>query len=372
MTLMEPIKPPTTTGITCNVADLRRAVGAASIVVERRNTIPILGCLRIEPLNGKLRVEGTNLDSWLTVDCPAACAEGEPFALDARLLRALLSGAERDEDVRITNDGNVVTLQIGPLVTRIQLLCPASDWPTAPGNKGMSWATIPEAVLAKTISCLRWAILNEPTLYYLHGIYLHARDAHLAGVATDGHRLALYQSDVEWPLPSLIFPRHAVAAVRNLITDGGNRQLKIGASDDHLRMQISGDGWTIITKCIDGTYPDYTRVMPDRGKMRGHAVINRTMVRRLPDLRALNHHTVAMGFDLANKAVTMNSPSVGITVETAIEADGDFTIGFNARYVREIAQIFGTVRIEASTPRDAARILTEDPSLTIVLMPMRM
>ncbi len=71
MTLMEPIKPVATAGITCTVADLRRAVNAAAFVVERRNTIPVLGCLRIEPLNDKLRIESTNLDSWLMVDCPA-------------------------------------------------------------------------------------------------------------------------------------------------------------------------------------------------------------------------------------------------------------------------------------------------------------
>ncbi|AZV00373.1 DNA polymerase III beta subunit [Paracoccus phage vB_PthS_Pthi1] len=371
MTLMEPIKPAAQAGITCTVADLRRAVNAAAFVVERRNTIPVLGCLRIEPLNDKLRIEGTNLDSWLMVDCPATCTKGEPFVIDARLLIALLTGAERDDSVSITLDGNVVTLRIGPAVARVQLLCLASDWPSEPGTKGMSWVSIPEAALAKMIGRVRWAISTEETRYYLNGIYMHGRDGRLACAATDGHRLALYRADAEWPLPDLIFPRYSVAALHHLMTHGGNQPLRIGGSADPVRMQISGHGWTLTVKCIDGAYPDYTRVIPDRGTMRGYAVINRALLRRVPNTRSLHHLGDALKFDLSRKVANLSSVSLGVDVEMPIEADGDFSIGFNQRYVREIASIFDTVRIEASTASDAALILTEDPDLTVVLMPMR-
>ncbi|MEG4645168.1 DNA polymerase III subunit beta [Paracoccus sp. APAP_BH8] len=372
MTLMEPIKPAATAGIACTVEDLRRAVNAAAFVVERRNTIPILGCLRIEPLNDKLRIEGTNLDSWLMVDCPATCTEGKPFVIDARLLLALLTGAERDDSVSITLDGNILTLRIGPAVARVQLLCPASDWPTPPGTKGMSWVSIPEAVLAKLFGRVRWAFSTEETRFYLNGIYMHGRDGRLAGAATDGHRLALYQADADWPLPNLIFPRYSVAALRNLMTEGGNQQLRVGGSADPVRMQISGDGWTMTVKCIDGTYPDYTRVIPDRSTMRGYAVINRALLRRVPNTRRMHLLRDALKFDLAKRVANLNSVGLGIDVEIPIEADGDFAIGFNEGYVREIAQIFDTLRIEASTSSDAALILTEDPDLTVVVMPMRM
>lgn len=371
MTLMEPIKPAASGGITCTVADLRRAVNAAAFVVERRNTIPVLGCLRIEPLNDKLRIESTNLDSWLMVDCPATCTEGEPFVIDARLLLALLNGAERDDSVSITMDGNVATLRIGPAVARVQLLCPAADWPTAPGTKGMSWVSIPEAALAKMIGRVRWAISTEETRYYLNGIYMHGRDGRLATAATDGHRLALYQTDAEWPLPDLIFPRYSVAALHNLMTHGGNQPLRVGGSTSPLLMQISGDGWTLTVKCIDGAYPDYTRVIPDRSTMRGYAVINRALLRRFPNTRRMHLLRDALKFDLDKRRANLNSVGLGIDVEIPIEADGNFAIGFNEGYVREIAQIFDTVRIEASTANNAALILTEDPDLTVVLMPMR-
>ncbi|MBT0778031.1 DNA polymerase III subunit beta [Paracoccus sp. pheM1] len=371
MTLMEPIKPAATAGINCTVADLRRAVNAAAFVVERRNTVPVLGCLRIEPLNDKLRIESTNLDSWLMVDCPATCTEGEPFVIDARLLLALLTGAERDDSVSITMDGNVATLRIGPAVARVQLLCPASDWPTAPSTKGMSWVSIPEAALAKMIGRVRWAISTEETRYYLNGIYMHGREGRLAATATDGHRLALYQTDAEWPLPDLIFPRYSVAALRNLMADGGNQPLRIGGSTSPLLMQISGDGWTLTVKCIDGAYPDYTRVIPNRSTMRGYTVINRALLRRFPNTRRMHLLRDALKFDLGKRVASLNSVGLGIDVEIPIEADGDFAIGFNEGYVREIAQIFDTLRIEASTASDAALILTEDPDLTVVLMPMR-
>ncbi|WP_374327936.1 hypothetical protein [Paracoccus pantotrophus] len=105
--------------------------------------------------------------------------------------------------------------------------------------------------------------------------------------------------------------------------------------------------------------------------MRGYAVINRALLRRFPNTRRMHLLRDALKFDLGKRVANLNSVGLGIDVEIPIEADGDFAIGFNEGYVREIARIFDTVRIEASTASDAALILTEDPDLTVVLMPMR-
>lgn len=93
MTLMEPINHAATGGITCLVADLRNAVAAAAQVIERRNTIPVLDCLHIEPCKNALVVSGTNLDAWMTASCEAVCAKGKPFCVPARVMQSLLAGA---------------------------------------------------------------------------------------------------------------------------------------------------------------------------------------------------------------------------------------------------------------------------------------
>lgn len=371
MTLMEPIKPVATAGITCTVADLRRAVNAAASIVQRRNTIPVLGCLRITPRDGLLEIEATDLDSWLTVDCDATCAAADPFLLDAFVLRALLVGAETSDSISIDRAADIVTMRIGPTTIRLRLLIDAADWPAEPGTDGMIWSDVPETALAKMIDSVRWAISTEETRYYLNGIYMHGRDRRLAGAATDGHRLALYQTDADWPLPDLIFPRHSVAALRSLLTAGGNQHISVGGSTKPA-MRFVGSGWSMFVKCIDGTYPDYQRVIPDRSKIRGHAVINRALLRRFPNPKVFRHVRDGIKFDLEKRIASLNSVTFGLEIEAGIEAEGEFSIGFNQRYVSEVVQNFGTVRIEAIGQRDAALLLTEDPDLTVVLMPMRM
>ncbi|MDQ7775285.1 MAG: DNA polymerase III subunit beta [Paracoccus aminovorans] len=370
MTLMEPIKPAATAGITCTVADLRRAVIAAASIVERRNTIPVLGCLRIKPRDGLLEIEATNLDSWLTVDCEATCAAADPILLDAFVLRALLVGAEAGDSISIDRAADIVTMRIGSTTIRLRLLIDVADWPAEPATDGMVWTDVPETALAKVIDSVRWAISTEETRYYLNGIFLHGRDGRMAGAATDGHRLALYQTDADWPLPDVIFPRYSVAALRALLTAGGNRHIRVGGSTKPA-MRLIGSGWSMFVKGIDGTYPDYKRVIPDRSKVRGHAVINRALLRRFPNPKVFRHVQDGIKFDLQKRIASLKAVTFGLEIEAGIEADGDFSIGFNQRYVGEVVQNFGTVRIEAIGSREAALLLTEDPELTVVLMPLR-
>lgn len=369
---IKPAHPPCDKGtITVTISDLRPAVVKAVAIVERRNTIPILGCLHITPKRDKLEIRATNIDTWLTITCPAQCAAGEPFTIDARLMDMILRGADRADSVRIERQDNILILRHGTATIRLQELCPPSDFPVEPEVDDMASCEVPETVLAKLIDNIKWAISTEETRYYLNGIYLHARDGMLAGCATDGHRLALYQTATDYPLEALIFPRYSVAALRNLLTAGGNHAVRIAAALDKPQMRIEGEGWTATVKCIDGKFPDYTRVIPGRDKARGHAVINRHTMRIFPSFRKMSHCREGIKLDLGKGIATCSSVSLGLTVEAPVEASGDFSVGFNQRYLSEIVSLFGTVKLEAASSGDAAHILTEDPDLTVVLMPMR-
>lgn len=368
MTLMKPIPPAAT--ITCTVADLRRVVTAAASVVARRNTIPVISCLRIIPHDGALEVEGTNLDAWLSVRCDATCTPGAAILVEARLMRAVLAGAAADETVSIDRDADILTVRIGSTTMRLRQLISAADWPEAPNVKDMAYTEITETTLAKLIDNTIWAVSTDMTRYYLNGIYLHARNGAMAAAATDGYRLAVYQSHDAWPLPDLIFPRDLLRPLRRLLTAGGNRAVRIGGRAGSPTMALRGDDWSMVAKCVDGKYPDYSRVIPDRSIMRGHAVIGRDPLRILTDISAITPMGTAIKLDLFARSASMAAGGMGLDVAVPITADGDFAIGINQRYLREVVRLFGTVRIEASAPRDPAMLLTEDPDLTVVLMPM--
>lgn len=360
----------TPTTILCTVADLRPAVTAAASVVQRWNTIPIIGCLRITPKAGKLIIEGTNLDTWMRVECAADAVEGQPFMVRAELLTGLLSGALQNDDVYIYRAADVLTIQIGPATSRIRDLMPADDWPEPPSFVGAPYS-IPEAVLSRIISSVSFAISTEETRYYLNGIYLYPTDdGRLAGCATDGHRLALLKTHEAWASDGVILPHPAVSQLRRRLVKGGNRMVGITVDPSNHKMGFIGDGWSMVCKTIDGTYPDFNRVIPPRQPDASYACLSRETMRRFP--AKLMPVGISLRLDLTAKTASISDRSEGLETSLPIEARGDFAIGFNVRYIRDLAHRFGTLKIEATSQSDAAHVLTEDPDLTVVVMPMRM
>lgn len=364
--------------IRCTVADLRRAVSVAASVVERRNIIPILGCIAIHPKADKLTICGTDLDLMLSVDCPAHCVEDfGGFTLEARQISMLLRGAEAKETVTIQREledkfGDVLSIQIGPLTIRRRQLAPITDFPAmAEPTDEPVLTTIAEGTLRKMLDTCRPCISTEETRYYLNGIYLHAINSKLTAVATDGHRLALCRSEHDWPLPAQILPTRAVATLANLLAAGGDKGIKV-AGWTTPRMRFEGDGWALSAKMIDGTFPNYDRVVPKPSgdNYKGRAVLAPALFRRIPP-GITGPYSAAAKLDLAARVMSINSPSDGLEASLPIEAEGNISIGFNIRYLHHFAQAYGTLRLQINGSGDAAIVLSEDPDFTGVLMPMR-
>ncbi len=367
-----------TTTIRCKVGDLRRAVSLAATVVERRNTIPALACLAFHPAAGKITICGTDLDRLLSIDCPAECvAEFGSFTIDARQFSALLRGAEAAETVTVQREapdvyGAVLSIQIGPLAIKRRQLIPIEDWPVMAEMTGDHEAvSMTEGTLRKVLDTCRHCISTEETRYYLNGIYLHARDGKLTGVATDGHRLALCSSDQDWPLASHILPKHAVTTLGALLSQSGEKEITVTGWSNP-RMKFEGDGWALTTKTIDGTFPDYNRVVPrpDPDSYTGRAVLAPALFRRIPS-GIEGHYSNAAKLDLPAKTLSISIPSDGLEASLGVEAEGDFAVGFNIRYLREFTQNHGTIRLQINNSEDAALIHSKDPEFTGVIMPMR-
>ena len=362
---------------------LLKALSHVQSVVERRNTIPILSNVRIGLAGGQLGFNATDMD--LEIIETAACegsVDGDTTVAAHTLyeiIRKLPEGAQIEFDT--AGDDGRLTLRAGR--SRFTLPClPVDDFPVMSGGELPHKFALSAADLRGLIDRTRFAISTEETRYYLNGIYLHAADHDgvdvLRAVATDGHRLA----SVEVPLPhgaggmpGVIIPRKTVNEVRKLI-DESTDDVEIGVSDTKIRFAFGGG--VLISKLIDGTFPDYERVIP-AGNDKVLDVDCKEFAEAVDRVSAISSEksrAVKLSLKPSSLILSASSPDNGNAVEeleTSYAAE-ELEIGFNSRYLLDITQ-----QIEGDTARflmaDAASptVIREvgDASATYVLMPMR-
>ncbi len=364
-------------------AALLKSLGHVQSVVERRNTIPILSNVRMDAAKGRLSLNATDMDIQIVESTSAEVSKSGATTVPAHTLydivRKLPDGAQ--VEVVSSSDGGQIVLTAGR--SRFNFAClPVEDFPAMADGKLGHTFKLGSADLKSLIDRTRFAISTEETRYYLNGIYLHAAKSEkvdvLRAVATDGHRLAR----VELPLPDgasgmpgVIVPRKAVIEVRKLIEETDS-DVEISLSDSKIKFTF--DDVTLTSKLIDGTFPDYERVIPT-GNDKVLEAECKTMfnaVDRVSAISSEKSRSIKMTCDKGAMTLSASSPEAGSAVEE-VEAtydSGNLEIGFNSRYLLEIlGQIEGdAVRFtmaDAASPtiiRDVA-----DGSAVYVLMPMR-
>ena len=352
-------------------------------MVERRNTIPILSNVKLEAANDRLRLTATDMDLELVEAVPAGVNGDGAVTVPAHTLydiaRKLPEGAEVAFDA--TGGGDVLDVRCGR--SRFTLPClPTSDFPVMTGAEASARFELAAAALRGLIDRTRFAVSTEETRYYLNGIYLHAAETDgvpvLRAVATDGHRLA--SAEVPLPpgaegMPGVIVPRKTVGELRRLIDDVGD-DVTIDLSETKVRCAF-GDA-TLTSKLIDGTFPDYQRVIPV-GNDKSLDVQCKEFTEAVDRVSAISSEKsrpVKISVADGTVVVSASSPELGrATEEIEVQYDGEaIDIGFNSRYLLEITQqIDGDIArfmlADASSPtivRDTA-----DGSALYVLMPMR-
>ena len=367
-------------------AKLLRCLSHVQSVVERRNTIPILSNVLIEAsADGRVRVMATDLDLQVIESLDAASVETPgAITVSAHLLFDIARKLPDGSQVSLETADNRMAVKAGR--SRFQLpTLPRDDFPViAEGDLPTSFE-LPARLLAELIDRTRFAISTEETRYYLNGIFLHVSDDDqpvLKAAATDGHRLARFTlprpAGAEG-MPDVIVPRKAVGELRKLLEESLDGNVQVDLSASKIRFTLGGEGGVVLTsKLIDGTFPDYSRVIPT-GNDKLLKLDPKSFyegVDRVATIATERTRAVKMGLEPDKVTLSLTSPDNGTAAEeiAADYASDGFEIGFNANYLKDIlSQIDAdTVELHLADAGAPTLIRENDKSPALyVLMPMR-
>ncbi|MBO0739357.1 MAG: DNA polymerase III subunit beta, partial [Alphaproteobacteria bacterium] len=253
--------------LTIERAAFLKALSHVQSVVERRTTIPILSNVLLQAEAGRLALSATDMDLEI-IERVAGDIEQEGRTTASAhtlydIVRKLREGAQIE--IETHSERNAIVLRSGRSTFTLACL-PSEDYPLMVGGELPHNFSLTTTELRTLIDRTRFAISTEETRYYLNGIYLHATKADevpvIRAVATDGHRLA--RMEMVLPegaagMPGVIIPRKTVLELRKLVEEGED-EVQVGLSDSKIRTVV-GEA-TLTSKLIDGTFPDYDRVIP--------------------------------------------------------------------------------------------------------------
>lgn len=369
--------------VTIEQAALLKALGHVYRVVERRNTIPILSNVLIRTDEQKLWLKATDLDIEVTEVIDAEVAMAGTTTVPAHVLhdivRKLPDGAQ--VSLEQTGDGAQLMLRSGRSRFTLQSL-PSTDFPDLAAGTMTHTFSVAAPELRRLVEKTQFAVSTEETRYYLNGIYLHAvqneAGALLRAVATDGHRLA--QADTPAPagasgMPGVIVPKKTVAEVQKLLAEATG-EVQVELSTAKIRFSL---GTVVFTsKLIDGTFPDYARVIPTRNDKRLTVDLSEfaKSVDRVSTISSERGRAVKLALADGKLTLSVNNPDAGqATEELAVDyEDSALEIGFNARYLLDITQqLDGDTALFKLAEAGSPTLIQdrEGAANLYVLMPMR-
>ena len=372
--------------VTIERSILAKALGHVQSVVERRTTIPILSNVLLQADKTGLTLTATDLDievletTQADVDAPGATT---------------VSAVTLFEIVKRLPDGTQVLLELLASEGRLQVVAgrsrfalavlPDADFPSLSSDDYDVEFSMQTSELRRLLEKSRFAMSQEETRYYLNGVYMHVRESgddnpepSLRVAATDGHRLARLETtlpDEAAGMPGVIIPRKAVAELGRLLDDA-DEAVRIAVSPSKIRFGL-GSG-RLTSKLIDGTFPDYERVIPSNNphtlKLDNSDFAK--AVDRVSTVSADRTKSVKLALDKDRLRLTVNNPDAGSALE---ELSVDFTgepteIGFNAKYLLDISNQIESEQavFKLDDPSSPTVILDEaDEHALYVLMPLR-
>lgn len=362
---------------------LLKAMSQAQSVVERRNTIPILANVLIEACDDIISFRASDLDIEIVDKISGMVEKNGATTVGAHTLHEIVRKLPDGAIVQLSDDGTSGRLTIVAGRSNFSLATlPREDFPVMATSEYTCNFSISAPILRRLFNKSKFAISTEETRYYLNGVYMHIADSEngkvLRCVATDGHRLARIDTDLPDganDLPGVIVPRKTVAELHKLLDDD---KLEIAVSVSETKIRFATASVTLTSKVIDGSFPDYTRVIP-QGNTRSMEVDAAEFARavdRVSTVSSERSRAVKMIIEEDRLILSVNSPDNGTAEEELVVSYNDerLEIGFNAKYLLEIAnQIERENAIFMfNTSGDPALIREgDDETAVYVVMPMR-
>jgi DNA polymerase-3 subunit beta len=369
--------------VTIERAQLLKGMGRAQGVVERKNTIPILANVLIEAKGDRISLRATDLDLEVIEDIPAVVEQPGTTTVPAHLLHEIVRKLPDGAQLKLRVDGGNDRLEISAGRSRFTLATlPREDFPVMASSEYQCTFKAPVPVIRRLFEKSQFAVSTEETRYYLNGVYLHVVDEggakKLRAVATDGHRLARIDAglpDGADNAPGVIVPRKTVGELRKLL-DNDEGEITISVSETKIR--FAADGLVLTSKVIDGAFPDYSRVIPQSNtrRLEVDAAEFADAVNLVATVSQERSRAIKLSMEQDKLTLSVNSPEAGsATDELAVAyGDEDMEIGFNARYLLEIAsQVDRENAVFLFADPNAPTLVREgdDDSAVYVVMPMR-
>ncbi|WP_353473561.1 DNA polymerase III subunit beta [Salipiger sp. H15] len=364
-------------------ATLLKAVSQAQSVVERRNTIPILANVLIEAEGNTASFRATDLDIEVLDRAPAVVEQAGATTVSAVTLHEIVRKLPDGALVQLTADNAAGRLTVAAGRSNFSLATlPKEDFPVMATSEYSSNFTAKAEVLRRLFDKSKFAISTEETRYYLNGVYMHVAESEdgrvLRCVATDGHRLA--RIDAPLPagaesMPGVIVPRKTVGELRKLLDED---DMDIAVSVSETKVRFATPDITLTSKVIDGTFPDYSRVIPMHNTRRLEVDAGEfaKAVDRVATVSSERSRAVKLQLDEDRLVLSVNAPDSGAAEEELAVAYGDepLEIGFNAKYLLEIAsQVDRENAVFMFNSSGDPTLMREgtDTSAVYVVMPMR-
>lgn len=358
--------------------ELLAPLSAVSGIIERRHTLPILSNVLIDQAGGALSFLATDIEIQITArSALAAGGDAKPVTVGARklvdILRALPDGAE----VTVQQQDKRIQVKAGKSRFSLQTL-PAEDFPRLAAPSGdVARFALPQKALRRLLALVQYSMAQQDIRYYLNGLLVLVEDQRLRLVATDGHRLAYADMELPAKLPRLevIVPRKTVLELSKLLAD----------SDDEVRIELSATQAAfnfgtieLVSKLVDGKFPDYTRVIPTQHKNR--VMLDRDSLRQALQRAAILSNEKFRGVrwvltDGSLKIVSSNTEQEEAQEELEVSYGGDaLDIGFNVNYLLDVLNNVPGTEVECHFGDAASSALLQfpaEPGFKYVVMPMR-
>ena len=369
-----------------NSTDLLKALSHIHGIVEVRHTLPILSNIILEAKDDKLILSSTNLDIYCSDKIKAEVLKSGEVSVSAvtffEIIKRLPSGSEV---LMIMEEGeNEIRLTCGRSKFNLSTL-KTDDFPIITDSDLSTNFVLSADELIRIIDKTKFAVSNEETRYYLNGIFLHKAERNsiqfLRAVATDGHRLAQY--DIPLPqgaedITGIIIPKKTIYELRKVLDDA-NGDVSVSLNEN--KIKFSFNDLKVVSKVIDGTFPDYTKVIPQKND-KNFKTNNSDLKNAIDRVSAVaaneESKSKAIKFCIENNSLSLSveSQSKGSANEMIdVNYSGDkVDIGFNSKYIIDICnEVDGDeISISLSDSISPAIILDKtDENLFFVLMPMR-